>query len=340
MTDQNATKTYQPRLGVAGLEMELPHLVEVSFELFGKVFRHVVLPCTKAFYQLFEEGKVEMPLKGEQFFYASRTEEYYALQNKAFLQTPFVFFDHIGYESLKQAIEMGEACIPIPLPTGPIKDNKEPEERIFTLVGSRETPEEAALVERDLAIILLRSGWTGYSGGSGLSDKQLERAYFANHYRRIAQGPIYAFLPWARFDGLDKYKGGVVYYDASKFETYGEAKVMAKKFYDVYHEYDSLSQGAKSMMNRNVYQIHGPHLKKPTKVVICWAKPSTKAGMYVNGGTNLAVALGVAAGVPIINLYHPWEMEKCLALIEMFKRGRISSISLADLLSEPAPLHL
>ena len=340
MTESNTTKTYQPRLGLAAHEEYLPFLVEVSFELFGKVFRHVILPCTKAFHDLYIAEQITQPLKGEMFFYASRSEDYYALSNKKFLETPIVFFDHVGYSDLKRAIENGQACIAIPLPSGPIKETVEPEELIFTLVGSRETPEEVAAVERDLAIILLRCGWTGYSGGSGLSDKQLERAYFANHYRRIAQGPICAFLPWTRFDGLDKYKGGVVYYDASKFETYSEAKALAKKFYDVYHDYDSLSQGAKSMMNRNVYQIHGPNLKQLTKVVICWAKPSTKTGMYVNGGTNLAVALGVAAGVPIINLYHPWELEKCLALIEMFKRGRITSIRLADLLSEPAPLHL
>lgn len=44
----------------------------------------------------------------------------------------------------------------------------------YTLIGSRETPEEVLTLMTDVSAVLAKKGWTGRYGGAGGADKCLE----------------------------------------------------------------------------------------------------------------------------------------------------------------------
>lgn len=321
-----------------GIELpckEFPHTVIVNFELFGKVWKDIELYCTEQFYQEYQAGQYRDVVPKGKLLYVERGEDYYGITPAG--NGSYIFLDKPAFNDLQWNRQIEDKS-PTLDEYNLIDDHKrvipEVSNKTFTLVGSRETPKDIYLLMRELAQLLLSFGWDGYSGASGFADKQLEQAYFYNYYRNIAQGTIYCFMPWGHFDSLFKFQEKVVYYNTPMLPDYDRAKVIAKEHYDKYNDYDKLGVGAKSMMNRNVYQVLGPELKHKTDITIYWAKPATSKNMVCQGGTNLAVALSEHYQVPTINLYFPWVEQRIRALLNAFKAGKDAGESIPILLSE------
>jgi hypothetical protein len=67
----------------------------------------------------------------------------------------------------------------------------------------------------------------------------------------------------------------------------------------VHPAWDILSQGAQKLHARNVHQILGPDLSRPTPVefVLCWTPDA-----QVVGGTATAIRLAQDRNIPVYNL--------------------------------------
>ncbi len=175
----------------------------------------------------------------------------------------------------------------------------------YTLIGSRDTPEEVLTLMTNVSTVLAKKGWIGRSGGAGGADKCLEIG--CEEYSHMMQ----VFLPW---DGFNKcYSRNTGYIDSTKLPAYNSAQELAE---ELHPNWEACSRGAKSLHTRNCMQILGKDLKTPSKFVLCWAKPTDDKG-NVKGGTGQAVRLAICTGVDIINLYYEEERIR----IEKFIKG-------------------
>lgn len=162
--------------------------------------------------------------------------------------------------------------------------------KYYTLVGSRETPENSL---RDLTVIaqlLAQNGWTGRSGGADGADTCLEEGC-----NGLLSASMEIYLPWNNFNGRSAYNR--FYIDTPKLRNYQNAMKIAS---DTHPAWDRCSRGARSLHARNVYQVLGKDLATPSTFLLCWAIP-TRTG--VKGGTNTAVQLAKQNGANIINIY-------------------------------------
>lgn len=169
-------------------------------------------------------------------------------------------------------------------------------DRFYTGIGSRQTPLETLAYMRFLAIKLAREGWTLRSGGAKGADSAFEEACDdAGGRKRI-------YLPWSGFNGR---KDGVRVGDSlgKAAVVYGagpQAMRIAEKFHPAW---DRLSEAAKRLHARNVYQVIGANIPTtlvPSEFVVCWT-PGGKGG----GGTGQAIRIAREYDVPVFDLAKP-----------------------------------
>lgn len=152
--------------------------------------------------------------------------------------------------------------------------------KVFSGIGSRETPEDIGVLMGKIAKKLESEGWTLRSGGAPGAD---------TFFDVVERKEIY--LPWAGFQDL-KGKG---YIDASKLPTAKQAEEITSGFHP---NWEKLTQGGKRLMSRNAMQILGADLKTPTKYVIAWTKDGG-----ATGGTGQALRMAAHYNIPIFNLF-------------------------------------
>ena len=116
------------------------------------------------------------------------------------------------------------------------------------------------------------------------------------------------FLPWNKFSDRSKNEVGVVLVNDPDIEQ--SAAEMAAQ---IHPAWERLSQGAKKLHSRNVYQVLGPDMKKPSRFLICWA-PLDKNG-DPKGGTRTAVLLAQINHIRSYNLAIPADLTKVTALL-------------------------
>ena len=166
----------------------------------------------------------------------------------------------------------------------------------YTMIGSRETPEEIMDLMSDLAIALSHEGFTVRSGGANGADKCAEEASF-----------IEIYLPWDGFNS--KYHNGFGFINYSTLGLTGEAD----KLCSIHHQWwaNVKKEGVKHLHRRNCHQVLGAGLKSPSLFVVCFAKPDEKRGEgHVQGGTGTAVSLALSRGIKVINLYFDGEVNE------------------------------
>lgn len=173
----------------------------------------------------------------------------------------------------------------------------------YTLVGSRETSQEGLAVLARLVHELAKNLYIGRSGGADGADSVLE------YVLRYSTGLKEVYLPWDKFNG--RVADGVEYINAARLSTYTQALRIAKATHPAW---ERCSQGAQKLHARNVYQVLGKDLKSPSKVLICWAQPTTTG---VKGGTNTAVQLAKSIVVPVLNVHGMNEQQAVSKLFEI-----------------------
>jgi hypothetical protein len=170
----------------------------------------------------------------------------------------------------------------------------------YTGVGSRETPAEVLNLMYDLAAKLGGRGYILRSGGADGADKAFEDGCCK------VDADMEIYLPWSGFnDHVHNPEKG--YFLPDLYEG-GEAFKIAS---GVHPAWDKLTQGAKRLHSRNVFQVLGHDLDTPSKFLVCYAKP---VGDSVSGGTRTAVELAKKWNVPVVNLYH----ELCLDRVKRY----------------------
>ena len=63
--------------------------------------------------------------------------------------------------------------------------------------------------------------------------------------------------------------------------------------------------GAQKLHGRNVYQVLGRNLDKPSRFLVCWTPDGVVSGEYctrATGGTGMAIRIACAENVPVLNL--------------------------------------
>ena len=174
----------------------------------------------------------------------------------------------------------------------------------YTGIGSRETPPETLELMLRYSEYLALKGYGLRSGGA----KGADSAFQSVHERLGVEQEI--FIPWNGFQGLyhDPQRG---IYLASQFPNWEVASRLASHHHPVW---ERLSQGARALHTRNVYQILGPTLNQPSVAVVCWAPILPHS--QVKGGTGLAVRLALSRQIPVFNLYAPEIVDKIQKLLE------------------------
>lgn len=154
-------------------------------------------------------------------------------------------------------------------------------QRYYTGIGSRRTPTAVLHTFTIIAKILDDCGFILRSGGAEGADT----AFAAGATNKEI------YLPWNGFMGIRQ-------------ETYipDQAYDIASNNHPVWSK---LSRPVKALMARNVQQVLGKDLDKPSEFVICW----TPDGAYTDnmrsiytGGTGLAISVASKHNIPVYNI--------------------------------------
>lgn len=157
-------------------------------------------------------------------------------------------------------------------------------DRIYTGIGSRQTPETVLAWMFDLGRRLGEAGWTLRSGAAFGADSSFEAGCDA------ARGRKEIFLPWRRFNN---HVTGYIMPE----EMDPRLIQIARRTHPVW---DKLSSGVRKLHARNVFQVLGKDLETPSRFLVCWT-PGGNGG----GGTGQAIRLARESSVPIFDLANP-----------------------------------
>lgn len=158
------------------------------------------------------------------------------------------------------------------------------EERHYTGIGSRKTPDHILKFMTNIARYYQRLGFVLRSGGADGADTAFEDGVTPVHDGTRLVAPKQIFIPWRGFNG---------HYDGY-LPTDKSFEIAAK-----YHpNWNKLKPGPRKLHARNVHQVLGKDLESPTECVICW----TPDGRFT-GGTGQALRIAADYDVPIYNLY-------------------------------------
>jgi len=163
----------------------------------------------------------------------------------------------------------------------------------YAVIGSRKTPDDVLVLMEQLGNRLRLDGMILRSGHAPGADQAFESG-------AGAQAQI--FLPWrtfeqdAAFTSSHDHEDGTItepdIFDEPTAEAYSAAA-------NLHPAWGQLSGGARALHARNVHQIIGPDLARPTPVdfVICWTPKAATVG-----GTATAMLLARERKILIHNL--------------------------------------
>lgn len=151
---------------------------------------------------------------------------------------------------------------------------------IVTGIGSRQTPP-------DVLVKMTRIGAWCREHHIPLRSGHAEGADWAFEFG--AQELCIAYLPWKGFNKHLK--------SAAKKPVVEQTVEVTELIRQVHAAPEKLSSGAWKLHGRNVFQILGSTLNKPSTVVVCWTINGA-----VKGGTATAIRLAQGRGIPVYNL--------------------------------------
>jgi hypothetical protein len=184
--------------------------------------------------------------------------------------------------------------------------------RFVTIIGSREAPDEAIRLLEDTGECLCDNGIAVVSGDAMGCDKAGVRGAMRSSSWPLVGARV--FLPWDGVeykDGTVRWADNYIYYDASQFHNIDEARELAFKARGSFH---GLYDKGIALQSRNPYQILLDDLRTPTASVVFYAKPVGKKSR-VCGGTNTAIQIAIAHGIPTVNLATDEGMDKILKFL-------------------------
>ena len=161
--------------------------------------------------------------------------------------------------------------------------------KIYTGVGSRDVPEDIYKLLQALGRKLATQGYALRSGGAVGCDTA-----FYEGCKEVG-GMSTIFVPWSGFNSL--FGENIISLSDMPSNLIYRAEWEARQ---VHPAFDKLTQGAKKLHTRNVFQVLGVGLGKPSDFLVCYAPTQ---GNSVKGGTRTAVELAKVYGVPVYNVF-------------------------------------
>lgn len=156
---------------------------------------------------------------------------------------------------------------------------------IYTGIGSRSTPKAVCEQFTDIARRLALADWALRTGGAEGADTAFEDGAIKASGRRAI------FLPWAWFAGRT----------SSETEVCDRAMLIAST---IHPAWNSLNEGSRKLHGRNIYQVLGKGLDRPSAFVLCWTPDgceSSETRTRVTGGTGTAIAIASIRKIPVYN---------------------------------------
>ena len=181
-------------------------------------------------------------------------------------------------------------------------------DKFFTGIGSRETPKWVGLVLSKFTNYLTSRGYVLRSGGAPGADTFCESGVTntlikdSNDFKEI-------YIPWKGFNGSD-----------SNLYTNEDSNEVIAIAEDNHPAYKYLTPPIKKLMNRNVHQVLGKDLNKPSEFVICYTEDGCKSHTTrtnKTGGTGLAISVASKNNIPIINLGNEYDLNIVLNILEL-----------------------
>lgn len=191
---------------------------------------------------------------------------------------------------------------------------------IYAGIGSRKTPESYCLIMTVFAYTvdgILRSG------GADGADKAFETG--------ASEKEIY--LPQKGFNGNTS---ALV---VTEFDNFDEIFEIAKC---IHSKWDACTDFAKLLHSRNVCQVLGKDLEKPSDVIICWTKDGANNRDVMpsmsTGGTGTAIKLAERFDIPVLNIQNDSDFKTMLGLVDygqfMYNLGQLASVYSDVIISE------
>ena len=172
------------------------------------------------------------------------------------------------------------------------------QDKFYTGVGSRETPENITDLMSNIAVILYTEGYTLRSGRAESADYAFQRgAEFKYREKAMASNTKLLqeiYVPNSRFNTCYGRLGEL---NPSDWDNYKEAEDL---MYSIHPKGVFLRGFAREAHIRNMYQVLGRDLKTPSEFLICWA-PVDRFG-NPKGGTASAWKLASRYNIPCYNL--------------------------------------
>jgi hypothetical protein len=166
----------------------------------------------------------------------------------------------------------------------------------YTGVGSRATPDDVLHLMIEIGEALSsENDYVLRSGGAPGADQAFERGGDSINQE--------IYIPWSGFEDYDEMEEHVINVQTLPNYTQAEATVA-----ELHPNWAACSRGAKALHTRNVYEVLGWGLDRPSDLLIYWA-PVDKSGK-VTGGTATAVHLAQENNVPTYNLNDPLVREE------------------------------
>lgn len=158
----------------------------------------------------------------------------------------------------------------------------------YTGIGSRETPKHILDIMSEMAYKLSNTGIfilrSGYADGA---DKAFSDG--------VGDGEMEVYIPWRGFNGTYNVKDSRI---ISLMDIENDIVKRAEEIAMSHHpRWNVLSDGAKKLHTRNVFQIMGKNLDNPSSVVVCYTHEASG-----RGGTGQAIRIAKSLGIPIYDL--------------------------------------
>lgn len=183
--------------------------------------------------------------------------------------------------------------------------------KIFTGIGSRETPENILNLMRRASKALVLQDWTLRSGGADGADFAFACGWGDALEVDSYIPPAEIFIPWNGFNGLFRNTENCILQEDK--EILKEADKILKK---VHPAFDKLTKGPLALHRRNIFQVLGARLDVPTKIVVAYSKLDQNG--EPTGGTATAIRLAQKRNIPVRNLY----LEEDCVKLEEYLKGR------------------
>ena len=170
---------------------------------------------------------------------------------------------------------------------------------IYTGIGSRKTPDEIQDVMGEIAKMLGDKDYTLRSGGAFGADDAFEWGC------DMVNGKKEIYLPWEGFNDND----------SPLYTLSAEAYEVAEEVYGA--RWRNIGVGTMKLMARNMYQVMGATLDKPSDFVVCWTPDgATTKRTSRTGGTGQAIAYANMNSIPVYNLKNEKDKDRLMKYID------------------------